>query len=211
MGQPVSPQWRRKSVRLCELWSRLFKFMTAPTRGRSIQISQACPTGQTRYCNASPVSLTSTAVMHFQEDALGKKKKCPPCWNIKGLCPDASLINYERAWREESGRHKDGHLCSIVRRVITFMDKKERHPGRPEAAHRRASRKHIETDKSNKREEVVLAGTRTYKQQTKTGDVFVNMSRQVHWRLSQRNGLMASPIPCWVAAVALPGTHYLSA
>lgn len=45
----------------------------------------------------------------------------------------ASLINYGQTGRRAS-RHKDRHLCSIVRGVITFMAKKGGHPERPAVA-----------------------------------------------------------------------------
>lgn len=45
----------------------------------------------------------------------------------------ASLINYGQTGRRAS-RHKDRHLCSIVRGVITFMAKKRGHPERPAVA-----------------------------------------------------------------------------
>lgn len=65
---------------------------------------------------------------------------------MERLSPTASLINYEQTGRKGS-RHKDRHLCSIVRRVITFMAKEGRHPG---SRSQTGQQKHTETDKYNR-------------------------------------------------------------
>lgn len=69
-------------------------------------------------------------------------KYCP----IVDLCPAASLINYGQRGRKQS-RHRDICLCGTVRRVITFMSDKGRHPGMTAVAHRQAIR---DRDKYNR-------------------------------------------------------------
>lgn len=97
--------------------------------------------------NASSASLTSRLLLWWIFKMYWKKI-CPPCWNIVGLCPADSLINYGQTGRKES-RHIDRHLCSIVRRVITFMPERGRHPGRQTGQQRH------ETDKYNRSTESV--------------------------------------------------------
>lgn len=67
-----------------------------------------------------------------------------------GLCLAASLMNYGQTRRKES-RHKYRHLCGVVRRVVTLMAEKGRHPSREAGSRSQTGQqKHIETDKYNR-------------------------------------------------------------
>lgn len=86
---------------------------------------------------------------------------CPPCWNIKGLYPDASLINYEQT---EKGKRQTQRQASLQDSYKSnYIYGQEGKISRKAGSHSETGQqKHIK-HKSNicqagRREEAALAG-----------------------------------------------------
>lgn len=139
------------------------------------------------------------------------EKICPPCWNILGRCPAATLINYGQMGRKGS-RDTDKHLCSMAGRVMTIYDQERttsREGSSQSLTDQQVSRDMLRqinvTDQQNRgqRDRTERCGS-VYPRDLRTNNTyrprmfFSKCQGRCTTEEVRETDLMTSPIPCWV-------------